>query len=225
MIGAFIFDMDGLLVDSEPLWDEARRQMAQRLGQEWNRTDHLAIMGVSTAEWTGYMLRRWHLDMTPEQVQAEVLERLHALYLREIPFLPGAVEAVGLAARTAPTAVASGSPPHLLSTVTADPRLNGKFQAVVSADDVKAGKPAPDVYLEAARRLKVAPQDCVCLEDSANGIRAGKAAGMRVIAVPDARFPQNPEVLALADVVLPSLHDFTPDLIGRLSEGTRDTAL
>lgn len=216
MVQALIFDMDGLLVDSEPLWDEARRQMAERLGKPWGKQDHLAVMGVSTEAWTSYMIERLDPTLSAQDVQSEVMDRLYALYQQNIPFLPGAVEAVRLAAQHVPIAVASGSHPRLLNLVMADPRMAGQFQVVVSADEVKAGKPAPDVYLEAARRLNVAPQHCACLEDSENGIRAGKAAGMTVIAVPDARFPQDAAALAMADVVLNTLEEFTVSLFGML---------
>lgn len=215
MIEAVIFDMDGLLVDSEPVWDQARRDMATQAGVDWNRDDHRACMGVSTHEWAAYMIRRLSLAMTPQQVAEAIIARMVERYKQQIPFLPGALAAVDLAAQHYPTAVASGSPRLLLDTVVSSPELRGKFQVVLDSDGLAAGKPAPDVYLETARRLGIAPERCVCLEDSANGITAGKRAGMAVIAVPDPRFPPSRSTLEQADVVLNSLEEFSlPLLLG-----------
>ena len=217
MIQAVIFDNDGLLVDSEPVWEDARLEMAAEVGAEWNEDDKRAVMGVGTREWTAYMIERMGLDLTPEQVVERMVERMAAMYHAGVPFLPGAVEAVALAGQHVPTAVASGSHPDLLAVIMQHPAMQGRFQTVISADNVGAGKPAPDVYLAAARALGVEPGRCLVLEDSANGILAGKAAGMTVIAVPDARFPPLPEALAQADFVLDSLHEF-PALFKRLRE-------
>lgn len=222
MLEAIIFDNDGLLVDSEPVWDEARRTMAAEAGKGWTSDDHKAVMGVSTDEWTTYMIERLGLQMPAEAVVDQVIQRMVALYEAGIPFLPGAVEAVTLAAQHYPTAVASGSHPDLLAVVMQHPDLQGKFQAVVSADEIGAGKPAPDVYLAAAARLGVDPTRCLCLEDSGNGILSGKRAGMQVIAVPDPRFPPRDEHLAQADYILNSLLEF-PALLKRLR--TNDATL
>jgi HAD superfamily hydrolase (TIGR01509 family) len=205
MVAAVIFDMDGLLVDSEPVWDKARSMMARAAGKSWNSDDHKAVMGVSTQEWVDYMIRRLDLTMAPQAVEAQIIAQMVALYERKIPFFKGAIEAVALAAEAFPTGLASGSPRQLIDTVTRHPALAEKFKAIFSADQVGRGKPAPDVYLAAAAAMGVAPHDCVCLEDSGNGILAGKNAGMRVIAVPDPRFPPSAEKLAQADVVLESL--------------------
>lgn len=209
MIEAVVFDMDGLLVDSEPVWDAARRMMAAAAGVDWNRDDHKAVMGVSTAEWVAYMIRRLALDLPPEAVEAEIIARMVALYEREVPFFEGAVEAVALAAAAYPTGLASGSPPRLIDAVTRHPSLAGRFRSILSSDQVGRGKPAPDVYLAAADALGVPPENCVCLEDSGNGILAGKNAGMKVIAVPDPRFAPSAETLAQADLILDSLTRFS----------------
>lgn len=215
MVEAVIFDMDGLLVDSEPVWDQARRDMARLAGQTWTQDDHRACMGVSTLEWAGYMVQRLALTMTSQEVADAIIARMVELYSQQIPFLPGALAAVDLAAQHFPTAVASGSPRLLLDTVVNSPALRGKFQVVLDSDGLRAGKPAPDVYLETARRLGIPPERCVCLEDSANGILAGKRAGMAVIAVPDPRFPPARPALEQADVVLRSLEEFNlPLLLG-----------
>jgi HAD superfamily hydrolase (TIGR01509 family) len=220
MIEAVIFDMDGLLVDSEPVWDQARKAMADEVGRAWTQDDHRAVMGVSTQEWAAYMIKRLGLALTPEEVQAQVVERMVELYRRGIPYLPGAVEAVQLAASHLPTALASGSHRTLIDTVTADAAMRGKFQVIVAADEIGAGKPAPDVYLAAARRLGVQPERCICLEDSGNGILAGVRAGMKVIAVPDPRFAPKQALLDQAHLVLPSLAAFSLDTL-TLLEGAR----
>ena len=216
MIEAVIFDLDGLLVDSEPHWNEARRQMAMEHGKEWTPDDQKACMGVSTRAWADYMIRRLELDLSPDQVISRIVGTLRALYARQVPYLPGAIEAVDLAARYYPTALASGSYRSLIDAITNDTPMRGKFKVVVCSDEVPAGKPAPDVYLKAAHQLGVQTENCVCLEDSANGIRAGKAAGMKVIAVPDHQSPPPPEILRQADVVLSTLRDFGLQVIHSL---------
>ena len=207
---AVIFDLDGLLVDSEPCWDAVRRAWAEECGVfDWGPADHRACMGVSSLTWADYMIRRLSLDLPAPEVVERVVGAMAARYRRAVPYKPGAAEAVRLAAAHFPVGLASGSEKSLIEIVVADAPMAGHFAAVVCADDMPRGKPAPDVYLEAARRLGVAPRDCVCLEDSGAGIQSGKAAGMRVIAVPDARFPPRPELLALADAQLGSLVDLT----------------
>ncbi len=216
MIDAIIFDMDGLLVDSEPVWDKARADIAAEAGQVWNQDDHKAVMGVSTEEWVSYMTQRLGLTMSPQQVQDEVLQRMFKLYQAHIPYLPGAIQAVNLAAANYPTALASGSHPDLIDLITNEAQMQGKFRIILPADEVGASKPAPDVYLETARRLGVLPKRCICLEDSGNGILAGVRAGMKVIAVPDPRFPPKQEILDQAHLVLNSLTQFSLDTIQQL---------
>ncbi len=216
MLSAVIFDMDGLLIDSEPKWDQARADMAARLGKPWNEDDHAAVMGVSTEEWARYMRDRWGLESSLNDIIQEVVERMRGIYNEQIPFREGAVEAVDLAAAHYRTALASGSERSLIDLVTASPELGGKLEVILSADQVERGKPYPDVYLETAKRLGVDPERCVCLEDSKNGILSGLNAGMKVIAIPDERFPVDEEVLARADAVLGSLNEFSLDLLRSL---------
>ena len=216
MIKAVIFDMDGLLVDSEPVWDSARQWMADGAGKPWNALDHDAVMGVSTSEWADYMIERLELTMSAQEVIDAIIGRMVQMYRAGVPYFPGAVELVDRAAADYRTALASGSHPTLIETVTADPPMQGKFEVIVAADEVGVGKPAPDVYLAAADRLGVDPQDCVCLEDSGNGILSGAAAGMKVIAVPDPRFPPSADKLDRADVIVASLPEISLELIDRL---------
>lgn len=208
-IQAVIFDLDGLLVDSEIVWNDVRSDIAEQRGVRWNADDHQAVMGVSTAEWAAYMIRRLKLDLTPAEVEELVVSRMVASYHQEIPFKPGAVELVKKTAERYPLGLASGSVRSLIEIVVESPEFAGLFKVAVSADEVGRGKPNPDVYLETARRLGVPPDACVCLEDSGHGIDAGKAAGMRVIAVPDPRFMPSAGTLARADVVASSLSDVT----------------
>ncbi len=216
MIEAIIFDMDGLLIDSEPYWDKARSIMAAEAGGDWNTDDHRAVMGVSTGEWVDYMINRLNLTMSQKDVEIHIIDQMVRLYRQQIPYLPGAVETVSLAAEYYPVGLASGSPRSLIDTVTKDDALSGKFQIILSGDQVKQGKPSPDIYFETARKMAVEPKVCVCLEDSGNGILAGKNAGMKVIAVPDPRFPPGDEKLKMADLVLDSLQDFSLETIAML---------
>ena len=208
-IEAVIFDLDGLLVDSEPVWDRARAAMAARYGRPWTQADHFQVMGVSTAEWVAYMIARLELTLAPEAVAEEVIAQMAALYRRQIPFRPGAVAAVQRAAAHYPTALASGSPRQLLDIVIQSAALAGCFTVVLSADEVGAGKPDPAVYLETARRLGIPPTHCVCVEDSPHGVLAGRRAGMRVINVPDPRYPLTEAQAGHADLVLASLAELT----------------
>jgi beta-phosphoglucomutase-like phosphatase (HAD superfamily) len=176
-------------------------------------------MGVSTHEWVDYMIDRLGLTIPPEDVEGRIIGRMVEMYRAGIPWFPGAVDAVDLAAAHYRTALASGSHRTLIEAVTADTAMRGKFEVIVASDEVGSGKPAPDVYLAAAERLGVESGDCVCIEDSGNGILAGIRAGMKVIAVPDPRFPPRPEVLGQAHLVLGSLAELSLEHFERLGHG------
>lgn len=220
MIKALIFDLDGLLVDSEPYWDEARRILAFAAGVRWNwsEDDQKAIMGTSTREGVEYLIKHFNLALSPESVAEKLIDNMVTLYCQQIPFLPGAREVVALAADNFITGLASGSPRKLIDSVTSDPALRGKFQVTLSGDQFERGKPAPDIYLAAAAALAVQPGECICFEDSGNGILAAKQAGMKVVAVPDSRFHPAVEVLAQADVILTSLLDFSLETVAKISD-------
>jgi len=192
--------------------------MAGQVGKTWTVDDHKAVMGVSTREWADYMIDRLELTLSPQEVEDQIIERMVEMYRASIPYLDGAVDAVELAARHFQTALASGSHPTLIDAVTAEPAMRGKFGVIVSADEVGAGKPAPDVYLATADRLGVEPDDGVCLEDSGNGILAGARAGVTVIAVPDPRFPPSQEVPDQAHLVLASLSELSLERLARLGQ-------
>jgi len=217
-IEAVIFDMDGLLVDSEPVWHEARVAMAAEHGQTWTHADQLNCMGVNTDDWAAYMIERLKLSMSLAEVREAVIAQMAAMYARQIPFRPFAIEAVQWSAARYPTALASGSPRRLIDIVTQVDELNGCFQEILVGDEVGEGKPHPAVYLETARRLGVIPEVCVCLEDSANGVLSGHRAGMFVINVPDPDYPLTASEAAYADLVLSSLGEFTAETIQQLQE-------
>ena len=213
MIEAVVFDLDGLIVDSEHVWDEVRQRLAEERGGRWHDQASRDMMGMSSIEWSRYMHDVIGLAEPPEEINAEVVRRLVAVYREELPLLDGAVEAVEALAARWPLGLASSSNRELIDLVLRVSGLERWFAATVSSEEVPRGKPAPDVYLEAARRLGVSAERCAAVEDSENGIRSAKAAGMRVVAVPNPRYPPAEDALAAADVVLPSVAALTPAAI------------
>jgi HAD superfamily hydrolase (TIGR01509 family) len=167
------------------------------------------MMGMSSPEWSRYMAETLGVPGTPEQINADIVERMLARYGEEPPLIPGAVDAVRRLRERRPLAIASSSNPELIEVVLRAAKIDSLFEAAVSSQDVARGKPAPDVYLEAARRLGVEPGRCGAVEDSHAGIRSAKAAGMRVVAVPNPHFPPDGASLAQADVVLSSIAELT----------------
>jgi len=212
-ITAVVLDMDGVLVDSEQLWDEVREQLARERGGRWHERAQADMMGMSSTEWSRYMHDVIGLAESPEEINEEVVRRLLAGYAESLPLLPGAVEAVERLAQRWPLGLASSSNREVIDAVLEEAEIARYFRATVSSEEVEHGKPAPDVYLEAARRLGVAPSSCAAVEDSHNGIRSARAAGMRVIAIPNPRYPPSEDALALADVVLESLDELTPERV------------
>ena len=209
-IHAVVFDLDGVLIDSEHVWDEVREGLARERGGRWHERAQEDMMGMSSTEWSRYMHDVIGLAEAPEEIDAEVVRRMQARYAQELPLIDGAIEAVRRVASSFRLAVASSSNRPLIDAVLEQSGLAALFEATVSSEEVARGKPAPDVFLEAARRLGVPPERCAAIEDSANGIRAARAAGMRVVAIPNHRYPPPADALALADVVLDSLPDLTP---------------
>jgi mannitol-1-/sugar-/sorbitol-6-/2-deoxyglucose-6-phosphatase len=212
-IAAVIFDMDGILIDSEITWQQVREEFAASRGKLWSEDDQRHVMGGSTLHWANYMKERLVPDWTTDQVIDVIRGGVRSHYERRLPLLPGALEAVQIAASAYKVGLASGSESSLIDFVLEKSGLNKVFHTVVYGDTLERGKPAPDIYLEAARRLDVAPEQCVGIEDSANGIRSLHAAGMRIIAVPGKLFPLAPEILSLAHVQLESLEQFSIELL------------
>jgi HAD superfamily hydrolase (TIGR01509 family) len=218
VVAAVIFDMDGVIVDTEQVWDEVREQLVA----DWNGRSvpgaQRAMMGMSSLEWSRYMHEELGLDPSPAEINAEVVRRMLGRYQQELPLIDGALDAIRRLAERFPLAVASSSNRPLIDAVLATAGIADCFVTTVSSEEVARGKPSPDVYLEAARRLGVEPARCAAIEDSGSGIRAAHAAGMRVLAYPNVHYPPSVDALALADVVLASLDELTPALVaGRAS--------
>jgi HAD superfamily hydrolase (TIGR01509 family) len=204
VIEAVVFDLDGVLLDSEQVWDAAREQLAKERGGRWHDGAQRDMMGMSSLEWSRYMHDTIGLPEPPEEISREVVRRLAGLYRHELPVIPDAREAVERLAARWPLGLASSSNRELIDLVLELLGVAHLFQATVSSEEVARGKPAPDVYLEVARRLNVEPSQAAAVEDSENGIRSAKAAGMRVLAIPNPHFPPGGDALAEADVVLRS---------------------
>jgi HAD superfamily hydrolase (TIGR01509 family) len=218
MIEAVVFDMDGVLIDSEPVWERVRRRFVADHGGRWADDTQDRLMGMSTAEWAAYLATDLGITgLTPQQVAGQVIAAMAAEYSQHLPLLPGAADAARALAERWPLAGASSSPRSLIETVLAAAGLTAAFAAVVSSEEVARGKPAPDVYLAAADRLSAAPGACAAVEDSSNGLRAAVAAGFTVIAIPRPEYPPASDALASARLVLPSLTVLTPDTIEALS--------
>jgi len=206
MIKAVIFDMDGLLVDTEPLWFRARAELFQSHGLAWTEADQIKCMGVSTAFWAELMADRLDGRMQPDEIVDDIVERMTAYYrASEVELLPGAQEALAWCRANYPLGLASGSHKQLVRAAVEGMGWAPLFTEILSSDDCAAGKPAPDVYLEVIRRLGVQPEETAIIEDAPSGILAGHAAGARVIAVPNRHLPPPEEVLAKADVIIETL--------------------
>jgi HAD superfamily hydrolase (TIGR01509 family) len=212
-IEAVVFDLDGVLVDSEEIWDEARRTLALERGLAWPESAQHEMMGMSSSEWSRYMRERIGLEESPEEISAEVVRRLEQIYRRHLPLLEGAVEAVERMSERFRLGLASSSNRPIIELVLELAGIAEHFEVTVSSEEVGRGKPAPDVYLEALRRLAVMPNRAAAIEDSTNGILSAGAAGMLVVAIPNPVFPPRPDALAAADIVLASLNELTPEVV------------
>ncbi len=213
MIRAVIFDMDGLLLDSEPYWERARAEYCRALGCDWRPQDELTVKGANSPEWAARIVERCGFSIPRTEIIAGVSQHMLDLYREHLPLLPGAIEAVRRLGACYPLAIASSSPPELIEHAMAEAGIRGCFQTIVSADRTGRGKPSPDVFLAAAHQLNFMPAEIAVFEDSSAGIMAGRAAGMCVIAVPNAHYPPSETALAQANVVLSSLEECGLDLL------------
>jgi len=209
---AVVFDLDGVLVDSEGVWDGVREELAHERGGTWHPGAQREMMGMSSPEWSAYMHERIGLSERPAEINRIVVERMLQLYAAGPPWIPGALDAVRRMAASFPLGLASSSNRELIDAVLEAGGLAALFRATVSSEEVARGKPSPDVYLEAARRLRVDPAACVAIEDSHNGIRSAKAAGMTCFAIPNPHFPPG-EAVHEADRLLGSIDELTVDTL------------
>jgi HAD superfamily hydrolase (TIGR01509 family) len=217
MVRAVIFDLDGVLLDSEQLWNQAKEDLVNHTGGQWSQDAPRDMMGMSAPEWSTYLHDQLGVPLDAEVIDSEVVARMQKLYRRHLPLLPGAVEAVRALHEHWPLGLASSSNREIIHLVLHLAGLADDFAVTVSSEEVPRGKPAPDVYLETARRLEVAPRTCLAVEDSSNGLRAAAAAGTRVVALPNPHYPPDADALALAAVTLRSLRELTPELVERLA--------
>jgi HAD superfamily hydrolase (TIGR01509 family) len=213
VIQAVVFDMDGVLIQSEEVWDDVRETYVRERGGRYDAEIQRAMMGMSSTEWSSYLHDVAGVPDEPDEINAEVVRRMLESYGRQLPLIDGAADAVRRLAARYPLGLASSSNRPLIEAALELAELTPYFRVTVSSEEVAHGKPAPDVYLEAARRLAVEAESCAAIEDSHGGIRSANAAGMRVIAFPNPSYPPDEESLALADVVIRSLDELTPALV------------
>lgn len=214
-IRCVIFDLDGVLVDSEIWWDEVRQEFASAHGRGWTAADREAVMGANSAAWAKTMRERLDLDMPAGEIERAIVDAVVDRYRADgPPLIDGAVEAAKRIAGTYPAAVASSAHRAVIDAALDATGLADTFGVIVSSDEVAHGKPAPDVYLETARRLGCEPAACLVVEDSLNGVRAAKAAGMTVVLVPNVSIPPAAGTAELADRVVDRLADLDPVSIG-----------
>jgi HAD superfamily hydrolase (TIGR01509 family) len=213
VIDAVAFDLDGVLVDSEPLWEDLRRRFTLANGGRWSADAQKSMMGMSSGEWAHFMADTLGVALPEHDIVRGVVEAMAARYRDGVPLLPGALDTVQRLAGRWPLGLASSANRPLIDIVLRVTGLDAHFAATVSSEEVAHGKPAPDVYLEVSRRLGVSPTHCAAIEDSTNGLLAARAAGMRVVAVPRAAFPPDPDALAAADAVVPDLAGLTVGVI------------
>jgi HAD superfamily hydrolase (TIGR01509 family) len=216
VIETVVFDLDGVLIDSEQVWDDVREELAHERGGRWHPGAQRDMMGMSSPEWSRYMHERIGLAESAEEINRIVVERMLAKYVDGPPWIPGALDAVARVAARYRLGLASSSNRELIDAVLAAGGIASLFAATVSSEEVARGKPAPDVYLEAARRLGADPATCAAVEDSHNGIRSAKAAGMACVALPNSRFPPG-DAVAEADLVLGSVAELDAATFASLS--------
>jgi HAD superfamily hydrolase (TIGR01509 family) len=212
-IEGVIFDLDGVLIDSERVWDSARRETVERAGGRWSETASTDMLGMSAPEWSAYMRDALAVPLDAQEINRRAVAAVTAQLERELPLMADASAAVHRLARRWPLGLASSSNRVVIELVLKKSGLASLFAAVVSSEEVEHGKPAPDVYLAAAWALGLDPRRTAAIEDSANGIRSADAAGMAVVAVPNREFPPAPDALALAAVCIDALARLRPETL------------
>jgi HAD superfamily hydrolase (TIGR01509 family) len=223
-VKAVVFDLDGVLIDSESVWDDVRTGLAAEHGRPWPDDATHRMMGMSTQEWSAYLVDTVGVPGPASEVASTVIGRMADRYREHLPLLPGAVEAVRRLADRWPLGLASSSPRRLIDSVLEAAGLTDAFQVTLSTEEVEEGKPSPAVYLAVASRLGAHPETVVAIEDSSNGLRSASRAGMHVIAVPRPDFPPAADALGLADIVVDHLDAVTHDLVDSLVPAPTDPA-
>ena len=218
MPDAVVFDLDGVLLDSEQRWNEAKEEVTTAAGGRWRDDAATAMMGMSSPEWSAYMRDELGVPCEPEQINELVVERMAAGYAEELPLLPGAIDSVEALAARWPLGLASSSNREIIDAFLDLSGLRDCFGVTISSEEVGRGKPSPDVYLEVAGRLGADAGRCIAVEDSANGLRAAAAAGMAVIAVPNPHYPPPADALALAAAAVATPGEVTVALVERVAD-------
>jgi HAD superfamily hydrolase (TIGR01509 family) len=217
-VEAVVFDLDGVLLDSEQLWNEAKHEVVRDRGGRWRDDAPRAMMGMSSHEWAAYMHDSLGVRLEADEIDRLVVARMESFYRARLPLLPGAVDAVRALASRWPLGLASSSNREIIDLALSLAGVEDAFAVTVSSEEVARGKPAPDVYLEACRRLDVPAAESVAVEDSSNGLRSASAAEMSVIAVPNPHYPPDADALRLAAGVIESLDELTPELVEKAYE-------
>jgi len=215
MPDAVIFDLDGVLMDSEQRWNEAKQALVLETGGRWREEAPTAMMGMSSPEWSAYLRDELAVPLDADAINRDIVRRMRDGYHRELPLLPGAGEAVRALAQRWPLGLASSANREVIDLVLDLAGFADAFRVTVSSEEVSRGKPAPDVYLKAASELGAAPARCVAIEDSSSGLRAAAAAKMTVIAVPNPHYPPDPDAVALAAATVSVVGEITPELVER----------
>lgn len=216
MTNAVIFDLDGVIVDSEPVWEEVRRRYVAERGGRWQPDSQRRLMGMSTGEWARYLSDELGVDRSPDQVAQDVIDEMTRRYAERVPLIAGADRVVRDLAGQWRLGLASSSPRRLIQAALAATGLADAFEVTLSTEQTARGKPAPDVYLTVAQRLDADPTRCVAIEDSSNGVRSAAAAGMRVVAVPHADYPLDPDAREQAVLVLPTVTELSVATVAAL---------
>jgi HAD superfamily hydrolase (TIGR01509 family) len=218
-IDAVVFDLDGVILESEQVWHTVRRDFARALGAHWDEQDQVAVMGANSMQWAAHMREKSGIGLSDRDIYAGVIGALRDWYARDLPLIPGATDAILRLADDYSLGVASSSPRELIEYALELAGVRSCFAAVVSSDEVAQGKPAPDVYLEACARMGTSTRCTAAVEDSENGLRAAAAAGLAVIAVPNPDFPPSARTMGVADAILRSIVELTADVVAALRQG------
>jgi len=217
VINAVVFDLDGgVIIDTEGVWEQERRAYVAEHGRAFQADSQTRMMGMSTGEWSTHLSQEVGVPRTPQQVAADVLDRMAERYSQALPLIPGSVDAVRRMAARFPLALASSSARILIDQVLETAGLTAAFRVTLSTEEVARGKPAPDVYLAAASRLGHSPETCAAVEDSSNGLRSAAAAGLAVIAVPHGVYPPAPDAIEKASLVIDTLDELTVEAVEKL---------